>query len=115
MSVVLYGIPNCDTVKKARKWLAENEVDYRFHDFRKNGFDPQMLDSFLTRVSWETLLNRRGMSWRKLDEEQKQDLDQNKARALMLDNPTLIKRPVLQLQDQVHVGFKPEEYEQIGF
>lgn len=108
----LYGIKNCDTVRKARKWLEANGVDFRFHDFRADGLAEDDLRAWARAVGWETLLNRRGTTWRRLPEEVREDVDEQKALALMLDNPTLIKRPVLVTGDgRVHVGFRPADYE----
>jgi len=110
MSVTVHGIKNCDTIKKARRWLEEHHIDYRFHDFRKDGIDKKMLKRWLAQVDWNVLLNTRGTSWRKLPEQQRQGIDQSRAVALMLDNPAIIKRPVLTLDNKVHVGFKADEY-----
>ena len=104
MTVTLYGIPNCDTMKKARKWLADNGIDYAFHDFKKAGLDEQLLDSWLGSVDWEILLNRRGMMWRKLSQDVKDNIDAGSARRVMLQTPTIIKRPVLDLNGTIHVG-----------
>lgn len=109
----LYGIKNCDTVRKARKWLEAHDVPFTFHDFRSGGLDKGDLHAWAEAMDWETLLNRRGTTWRKLPEEQRDGIDEEKAIQLMLDNPTLIKRPVLITGKQVHVGFRPGEYETI--
>ncbi|MEN8170163.1 MAG: ArsC family reductase [Pseudomonadota bacterium] len=107
----LSGIKNCDSVKKARKWLEAQNVDYRFHDFRSDGLEQQKLQQWNKVVGWEILLNRRGTSWRQLPQPVKDNIDESSALSLMLENPTLIKRPVLELDDgSVHVGFKAEEY-----
>ena len=109
--VTLCGIKNCDSVKKARKWLEANGTDYHFHDFRSDGLDQSKLQQWNQAVGWETLLNKRGTSWRQLPQEVKGNVDEASALTLMLDNPTLIKRPVLELDDgSVRVGFKAEEY-----
>jgi Spx/MgsR family transcriptional regulator len=107
---VVYGIPNCDTVRKARKWLDANGIDYTFHDFRKHGLDEQQLKRWVRELGWEALLNRRGMMWRKLPDSKKQDLDANKAIAIMLAEPAIIKRPVLDTGKQRHVGFSEADY-----
>jgi len=110
----LYGIKNCDTVRKARKWLEAHDVPFTFHDFRSDGLDEKNLRDWAGTVGWETLLNRRGTTWRQLPETQRDGLDEKKAIQLMLENPTLIKRPVLATDDgQTHVGFKPADYETI--
>ena len=107
----LCGIKNCDTVKKARNWLETQHIDYRFHDFRAEALAPATLQQWNRAVGWETLLNHRGTSWRQLPPEVRESIDEASALALMLENPTLIKRPVLVLDDgAVHVGFKAEHY-----
>ncbi|MBE9516299.1 MAG: ArsC family reductase [Proteobacteria bacterium] len=113
MTAVLYGIPNCDTIKKARRWCDEHGVDYRFHDFRKQGFDKPMLDRFEQAVGWEGLLNRRGMMWRKLSQTARDAIDKQSACKLMLDNPAIIKRPVLEVNGTIEVGFSADRYLQL--
>jgi len=108
--MILYGIKNCDTVKKARAWLSVEGIDYRFHDFRADGLDASTLETFEAVAGWEALLNRRGTSWRGLSEEQRADVDRDKALALMLAHPSLIKRPVLCADSKIMVGFTPENY-----
>ncbi|NQZ53014.1 MAG: ArsC family reductase [Piscirickettsiaceae bacterium] len=108
--MVLYGIKNCDTVKKARRWCDTNGVDFDFHDFRVDGLDGATIQGWLESVSWEILLNKRGTTWRKLDDPRKEQLDQNIAVELMLANPTLIKRPVLSDNGSCMVGFKEADY-----
>jgi arsenate reductase len=108
--MILYGIKNCDTVRKARRWLDNNGVVFQFHDFRADGLDQSTIESWLETVSWETLLNKRGTTWRKLDAPRKEQLDQTTAIALMLDNPTLIKRPVLSDNSSCKLGFKEADY-----
>lgn len=106
----LYGIKNCDTVKKARLWLDENAIAYRFHDYRVDGLTYQQLMDFDAQLGWETLLNRSSTSWRQLSEEQKSSLTQSTAVQLMLNTPTLIKRPLLQTDNTLLIGFKAEVY-----
>jgi arsenate reductase (glutaredoxin) len=102
----LYGIPNCDTVKKARAWLTEHGVEYDFHDFKKQGVPATELNGWLKAVGWETLVNRKGTTWRKLDEATRAAVvDVASAKALMLANASVIKRPVVQWADGVTVGF----------
>jgi arsenate reductase len=108
--IKLYGIPNCDTMKKARQWLDQQGIAYDFHDFKKAGIDERRLRSWVKRVGWETLLNRRGMMWRKLDDEIKANIDETSAIRIMLQTPSIIKRPVLEDGKSVHVGFKAENY-----
>lgn len=112
--VTIHGIRNCDTMKKARAWLDARGIAHDFHDYKVAGLDRAMLDRWLAQVSWETLLNRAGTSFRKLPEEARQGLDQAKAIALMLDNPSLVKRPVLEWGDTVTVGFTPAIYEALA-
>lgn len=110
--LLMYGIKNCQTVKKARAWLETNGKAYRFHDVRVDGLNSAQLDSFIARVGWVTLLNRSSTSWRQLAAEQQADLDAAKAAALILAKPTLLKRPVLDTGDDLLVGFTPERYAQ---
>ena len=106
-TVAVYGIPNCDTVKKTRTWLTEHSVDYQFHDFKKQGVPADLLTGWATAVGWETLLNRKGTTWRKLDPAiQAAVVDANSAQALMLEHASVIKRPVVVWADgSVTVGF----------
>jgi arsenate reductase len=109
--VTIYGIQNCDTMKKARAWLAAHGIDAAFHDYKKDGVDRARLERWIREVGWEVLLNRAGTSFRKLADADKQDIDQRKAIALMLGQPSLIKRPVLEIGGRKPlVGFKPEIY-----
>ncbi len=108
--VTLYGIPNCDTVRKARKWLDAHGVDARFHDIRKDGLDADTLARWSQAVGWETLLNRRGQGWRKLPEATRNGIDEANALRLMLADPVLIKRPVLDIDGDIQVGFKETDY-----
>lgn len=110
MKPKLYGIRNCDSVKKARKWLESAGIDYEFHDFREDGVDQSRLAAWCESPGWEVLLNRRSTSWRQLAEADRQDLDAGRAKALMLGQPTLIKRPVLDTGDEVLVGFTEDTY-----
>jgi len=110
MTVTIYGITTCDTVRKARAWLDGKGVAYRFHDFRKDGLDAKTLGQWLDALGWEAVLNKAGTSFRALPEADKAGLDRAKAAALILANPTLVKRPVLETGAEVLVGFKPEIY-----
>lgn len=112
MPVTLYGIKNCDTMKKARSWLDERGISYHFHDYKKEGIDSAHLDLWTDAVGWETVLNRAGTTFRKLPETAKIDLGREKAVTLMLDQPSMIKRPVLECDGEIIVGFKPDVYEQ---
>ena len=111
--VTIFGIPNCDTMKKARAWLDSHGVAYDFHDYKKAGIDRQRLEAWSKKVGWEALLNRAGTTFRKLLDADKQDIDARKALDLMLAQPSLIKRPVLDLGGgKLLVGFKPENYDE---
>ncbi|MFL1467504.1 ArsC family reductase [Marinobacter sp. HN1S83] len=104
----IYGIKNCDTVKKARKWLDEQGVPYDFHDFKKDGLDDTLLSRLEQSVGWETLLNRRGTTWRKLPEDVRDTIDAQSAHDVMLENPSIIKRPVVEHEGNVSVGFSAD-------
>jgi arsenate reductase len=110
MAFMLYGIKNCDTMKKARTWLEGHGVQYEFHDYKASGIDAASLARWCGKVGWETLLNRSGTTFRKLPDAQKTDLTERKAVALMIEQPSMIKRPVLEIGSRVLVGFKPEIY-----
>ena len=112
--IKLYGIPNCDTVKKARSWLAENGIEFEFVDFKKNAPTAELIDGWLEQADLEILLNKRGTTWRKLDKDaQESAITKEGAIALMVENPSIIKRPVLVKEGQVHVGFSVEVYQEI--
>jgi len=113
MSVTLYGIKNCDTVKKARKWLDDNSVPYTFHDFRVDGINKTLVNNFLKQVDIETLINKRGTTWRKLSDTEKEIKTKTQAVALMVENPAIIKRPVLDVNKKVTVGFSEESYKSL--
>jgi arsenate reductase (glutaredoxin) len=107
----LYGIPNCDTVKKARAWLDERGIGYTFHDYKKEGADPARLRQWSDAAGWEALLNRRGTTFRALSEADKADIDRTKAIRLMQSNPSLITRPVVEHAGAVLIGFDPVEWQ----
>ena len=109
MTITLYGIPSCDTVKKARAWLDAQGVPHAFHDYKKAGVDPALLAEWADRVGWEVLLNRAGTTFRKLPDADKVGIDRTRALALMAAQPSLIKRPVL-VAGEVVVGFRAERY-----
>ena len=113
MAPTLYGIPNCDTVRKARTWLDQQGVAYVFHDYRKAGIDRPRLEQWVAEHGWQTVLNRAGTTFRALPDADKQDLDAEKAIALMLAQPSMIKRPVLDRDGALTAGFKPDIYETI--
>ena len=110
MTPTLYGIPNCDTVRKARAWLDQHGVAHVFHDYRKAGIDRARLEGWVAAHGWDIILNRAGTTFRALPAEARRDLDADTAIALMLAQPSMIKRPVLDLGDRTLVGFKPELY-----
>jgi arsenate reductase len=109
--ITIYGIKNCDTMKKARTWLDGHGVAYAFHDYRVDGIDRARLETWAKAVGWETILNRSSATFRDLPEAAKTGLTKSKAIALMLEQPTMIKRPVLDLGGGLLVGFKPDAYE----
>ena len=111
MRLDLYGIPNCDTVKKARAWLDQRGVAYAFHDYKKEGADAGKLAHWSDAAGWEALLNRRGTTFRRLDEADRADIDRAKALRLMQANPSLIKRPVVEHPGGLLVGFETAEWE----
>ena len=113
-SITVYGIPNCDSVKKARVWLSEHGIDYTFHDFKKQGVPADAVDLWLSQVSWEVLVNRKGTTWRKLDSAlQASVTDAASARALMLEHASVIKRPVVVKGETVTVGVNPEVWQRV--
>lgn len=110
MATMIYGIKNCDTMKKARRWLDDHGVEYGFHDYKLSGIDRDHLDRWCADAGWQTVLNRAGTTFRQLPDEAKANLDQEKAITLMLAQPSMIKRPVLEADGTLLVGFKPEVY-----
>jgi len=110
MKTVIYGIKNCDTMKKARTWLESHRVPHDFHDYKVSGIERAKLAAWIKAVGWEVLLNRAGTTFRKLPDEAKADVDEAKALALMLEQPSMIKRPVLERGKTLLVGFSPEKY-----
>ena len=112
-AITLYGIANCDSVRKARKWLAERGVDYRFHDFRKDGLDERQLRAWVAELGWEALLNRRGSTWRKLPETVRATVNRKAAADIMLKHPASIRRPVLEHGGKLYLGFSADSYRAI--
>lgn len=110
MSITLYGIPNCDTVKKARIWLDQRGLDHVFHDYKKAGADPEKLAQWCAAAGWERVLNRAGTTFRKLPDADKAGLDEAKAIVLMAANPSCIKRPIVEHGGGLLIGFKPEDW-----
>jgi arsenate reductase len=111
--IAIYGIKNCDTMKKARAWLDAREIAYDFHDYKSQGIDRPRLERWVAALGWEALLNRAGTTFRKLPDADKQGLTEKKAIALMLAQPSMIKRPVLEKGAKVLAGFRPEEFEKL--
>ena len=109
--ITIYGIPNCDTMKKARTWLGAHKVAYAFHDYKKAGIDKDVLEGWVKKVGWEVLLNRAGTTFKKLPDVDKDNVTEKKAIALMLAQPSMIKRPVLEAKGKLTVGFKPDVYQ----
>ena len=109
----LYGIKNCDTVKKARRWLESSDIDYRFHDFRVDGLSREQVESWIRELGWELLVNKRSTSWKELSSTQRDTMNDSSAVAAILTTPTLIKRPLLDTGTQRHVGFNDSSYTKI--
>lgn len=110
MSITLYGIPNCDTVKNARTWLAEKGVAHEFHDYKKSGIDAAHLKAWCAAFGWEKVLNRAGTTFKKLPDSDKTNIDETKAIALMIAQPSMIKRPIVEHPGGYLIGFKPDEW-----
>lgn len=109
--ITVYGIKNCDTCRKALKWLTSEQIEHRFHDVRADGLEEKTLSAWVSALGWESLLNRRGTTWRKLPDADKESVEEDTATKLMFENPTLIKRPVFDLGSDFLVGFKASEQE----
>ena len=109
----LYGIKNCDTIKKARKWLTDNGIEYTFHDVRADGLDAVTIESWIEQTDWETVLNRRGTTWRKLDSSAQEATNRDTVTALLIEQPAMIKRPVLDVDGAITIGFKADQYQTI--
>mgnify|MGYP000170239354 FL=1 len=110
--ITMFGIKNCDTIKKARKWLEAEGIEYQFHDYKKDGLNPDLLTSWVADLGWEALVNKRGTTWRKLPEDIKESVDQASAIQIMLDNASIIKRPLLiDDADNKLLGFKADDYQ----
>ena len=111
--IVLYGIANCDTIKKAKAWLQDRGVEFDFHDYRKDGLNSGLLQSLENELGWESMLNRRGTTWRKLPDKTKDSIDKASALDAMQHNPALIKRPILANDGKLHLGFSAQQYDEI--
>ena len=108
--LTVFGLKSCDTCRKARKFLAENDIDFRFHDVRDDGLDIQMLDRWASRVEWEKLLNRQSLTWRKIPEVDRAGINIDRAFALIVEQPTLLKRPILESETLLAVGFSEKRF-----
>ena len=108
--ITLYGIKSCDTVRKARRWLDDHQVEYHFHDLRADGLSPDLLDRWMQDPGWEQLINRRGTTWRKLPEKQRNTIETGTAKNIMLVNPAIIKRPVVDTGSGRYVGFSADRF-----
>lgn len=113
MTLKLYGIASCDTCRKAGKWLAAQGHDFEFHDLRRDGLDLRLLEEWAVRIGWKEILNTRSLTWRKMPEVDRADMNRSKALAAMVEHPTLVKRPVLACADFIAVGFTPAQYHEI--
>ncbi|WP_435247564.1 ArsC family reductase [Vibrio sp. nBUS_14] len=110
MTITMFGIPNCDTIKKAKKWLEAEGIEFEFHDYRKQGITEGLVTSFCSELGWELVLNKRGTTYRQLTQEQKDTLTEEKAVALLVEQPAMIKRPILKVDGKLHIGFKADQY-----
>jgi Spx/MgsR family transcriptional regulator len=111
--ITLYGIANCDTVRKARRWLDQHAIEHRFHDFRKDGLDADTVRHWLDALGWEAVVNRRSTTWKQLDAGEREHMDAESAGAAILDHPTLVKRPVLDTGTDLYLGFSADSYQEI--
>jgi len=110
MTITMFGIPNCDTIKKAKKWLEAEGIEFEFHDYRKQGITEELVTSFFSELSWELVLNKRGTTYRQLSQEQKDTLTEQKAITLLVEQPAMIKRPILKVDGKLYIGFKADQY-----
>ncbi len=113
MSIKIYGIKNCDTMKKAFAWLDTNNIDYDFHDYKKQGIDEDIIKKAIDAHGWENVLNRRGTTWRQLSDSEKASMNDNLALKIAQKNPSIIKRPLLTFNGTTYLGFKAEQYQEI--
>jgi arsenate reductase len=111
--ITLFGIKNCDTVKKARRWLADNDIQHAFHDVRADGLQLEQIAEWIAKTDWEIVLNRRGTTWRKLDASIQENTSENSVAELLLANPAMIKRPILDVNGVINIGFTPQLYHSI--
>ncbi|KPL93964.1 MULTISPECIES: ArsC family reductase [Vibrio] len=110
MTITMFGIPNCDTIKKAKKWLEAEGIKFEFHDYRKQGITEELVTTFCSELGWELVLNKRGTTYRQLSQEQKDTLTEDKAVTLLVKQPAMIKRPILKVDGKLHIGFKADQY-----
>ncbi|MGB1648828.1 MAG: ArsC family reductase [Cycloclasticus sp.] len=113
MAIVLYGIKNCDTIKKAKKWLTDEGVEFIFHDYRQNGLDTVLLNKLEQQLGWEAMINKRGTTWRQFDETVKASINKDSAKAIMLEKPAIIKRPILDNGTTLALGFSTDQYQNL--
>jgi len=113
MDVVLYGIKNCDTIKKAKRWLDDQQIEFSFHDYRKDGLSDLLLNQLEENIGWEVMLNKRGTTWRKLPDDTKAAINKELALTLMADNPAIIKRPIIVHADRFEIGFSTTTYQEL--
>ena len=111
--ITVFGIKNCDTIKKARNWLTDHNIDYQFHDVRADGIDAEKIEYWIEQAGWESVLNCRGTTWRKLDSSIQETINADTVTALMLEHPAMIKRPVLDVDGAITIGFKADQYQTI--
>lgn len=111
--ITLFGIKNCDSIKKARNWLTDHGIEYQFHDVRSDGIEAASIDQWIDQLGWETVVNRRGTTWRKLDSSIQDSCGRDNITALLLEHPAMIKRPVLDIDGEISIGFKPDLYKSI--
>lgn len=109
----LYGIRNCDTMKKARAWLDQRGIAYHFHDYQRDGIEREQVRRWVAELGWEALLNRRGTTWRKLPESMREQMDEPRAIEVMLEHPSIIRRPLLDTGDGLHVGFSEDDFQRL--
>lgn len=108
----VYGIKNCDTMKKAFRWLEDNQIDYQFHDYKKVGVAAEQAQAWVEKLGWENVINKRGTTWRKLDDTTKETMDAEQAVTLMQQQPSIIKRPLVEKEQEIYLGFNAEQYAQ---
>lgn len=110
--IEIYGIKNCDTMKKALRWLDDNKIEYRFHDYKKEGLEESAAKAWVNQLGWENVINKRGTTWRKLDKETRNSMDNEKAVNAIVNQSSMIKRPLLIKDDTIHLGFNADKYAQ---